>query len=87
MNINNIKLLNSIISLVLIIATTTTSSVYANNNNEVICYERGIFNGVEHPVSQQTYVKCGDVYYQGFIEGCMSVDGNERDICENVTDA
>ena len=28
-----------------------------------------------------------DAYYEGFIEGCMSVEGNTRDVCELATDA
>ncbi len=26
-------------------------------------------------------------YYQGFIDGCMSVEGNTREVCESSTDA
>jgi hypothetical protein len=29
---------------------------------------------------------CGDAYYDAFIEGCMSVEGNTRDVCEAATD-
>lgn len=62
-------------------------TVNANHNNEVSCYERGLIDGEDLPFSQSTYAKCGDDYYQGFIEGCISVEGNERDICESATDA
>jgi hypothetical protein len=27
-----------------------------------------------------------DEYYDAFIEGCMSVEGNTRDVCEAATD-
>ncbi len=58
-----------------------------NNNNEVSCFDRGIVDGEDHPFSQQTYERCGDDYYQGYLQGCMSVEGNNRDICESATDA
>ena len=28
-----------------------------------------------------------DEYYNGFIDGCMSVEGNTQDVCESATDA
>ncbi|MDN5868702.1 MAG: hypothetical protein L0H55_15065 [Candidatus Nitrosocosmicus sp.] len=61
-------------------------SVYASTNNKVSCYERGLIDGEDNPFSQSTYAKCSDDYYQGFLQGCTSVDGNSRDICESATD-
>ena len=63
-----------------------TSSVNASSENEVSCYDRGFIDGEDHPFSQNTYDKCGDEYYQGFIAGCMSIEGNSRDTCESSTD-
>jgi hypothetical protein len=42
-----------------------------------------------NPFSQELYDMCGDTYYEAFIEGCMSVEGNSntRDVCESATDA
>ena len=28
----------------------------------------------------------GNPYYTGFIDGCMSVDGNTMDVCESTPD-
>jgi len=42
----------------------------------MICFDRGIADGEDHPFNQGTYNKCGDGYYEGYIEGCTSVDGN-----------
>jgi hypothetical protein len=50
-------------------------------------FERGVRDGEEHPFSQDTYNECGDDYYKGFIKGCISVEGNDREICESATDA
>jgi hypothetical protein len=60
--------------------------VNASSGWEVSCYDRGFIDGEDHPFSQSTYDKCGDDYYQGFIKGCESVDGNSRDTCEIATD-
>ncbi len=82
------KLLIGFLPLMLLAATVGPQiSVYAGSNNEVSCYERGLIDGEDHPFSQSTLDQCGDDYYQGFLEGCMSVDGNDRDICESATDA
>lgn len=63
------------------------TSVYAGSNNEVSCYEKGLIDGEDHPFNQLTHDSCGDEYYQGFIEGCMTVEGNDIDVCESATDA
>ena len=44
-------------------------------------------NGEDHPFNQYTYDACGDDYYKGFIEGCTSVQGNTKEVCESATDA
>ena len=57
------------------------------SSSEVSCFERGIIDGEDHPFNQRTHANCSDDYYQGFLEGCMSVEGNNRDVCESATDA
>lgn len=74
-----------VLSTVLLIVFSGISSVSASNG-DVSCYERGIIDGEDHPFNQETYDKCGNDYYQGFISGCLSVDGNSRDSCESATD-
>ena len=56
------------------------------------CYNDGTYDGEENPFSQDLYDMCAeggaeDDYYRGFIEGCMSVEGNDRETCESATDA
>lgn len=83
------KILIGLIPLLLLSMTIGSQSfVYAgnNNDNEVSCFDRGIIDGEDHPFSQRTYDNCGDDYYQGFIEGCMSIEGNSKDSCESATD-
>jgi hypothetical protein len=87
-HVSSYKLLIGLLPLVLLITSIGTQiSVYASSNNQVSCYERGIIDGEDHPFNQWTYETCGDDYYQGFLQGCMSVEGNDRDICEYATDA
>ena len=63
-----------------------------NSNNDG-CRDAGYDDGQNGPFSQPTYDHCGDeedgnlAYYNGFIDGCMSVEGNRRDICESATDS
>ena len=57
------------------------------------CYDSGYRAGQDGPFSQSTYDHCGDqtggdkAYSDGFIDGCMSVEGNTRDVCESATDS
>ncbi|WP_186434095.1 hypothetical protein [Candidatus Nitrosocosmicus arcticus] len=88
LGISTHKLLIGLVSIIILGTTVAPpTSVYAgSNNDEVSCFERGLIDGEDHPFSQSTNAKCGDDYYQGFLQGCTSVDGNSRDICESVTD-
>ena len=56
------------------------------------CEADGYEAGRDGAFSQELYETCeevdgADAYYQGFIDGCMSVEGNTRDVCESATDA
>ena len=62
------------------------TSASASSGGEVSCYDRGVIDDEDHPFNQGTYDRCGEDYYQGFLQGCMSVDGNSRDTCGSATD-
>jgi hypothetical protein len=56
------------------------------------CEADGYEAGRDGPFSQELYETCAEVggadeYYEGFIDGCMSVEGNTREVCESATDA
>jgi hypothetical protein len=57
------------------------------------CRDSGYRDGQNGPFNQGTYDHCGDEYNgddsynNGFIDGCMSIEGNTRDVCESATDA
>jgi hypothetical protein len=76
-----------LLPLLLISTTGTMTMVNASSDDSVSCYERGMIDGEDHPFNQRTHDNCGDEYYQGFIVGCMSVEGNNNDSCESATDA
>jgi hypothetical protein len=75
------------------LTTTTTTSVLAGNEWNDSCRDAGYDDGRNGPFSQGTYDHCGDeeggddAYYNGFIDGCMSVEGNTKDVCESATDS
>jgi hypothetical protein len=62
----------------------------SHGNSPAACEAHGYEAGLDGPFSPELYEMCeegADAYYQGFIEGCMSVEGNTRDTCESATDA
>jgi hypothetical protein len=61
--------------------------VNGSSESEINCYEKGFRDGEEHPFNLYTYNDCGNDYYRGFIQGCISVEGNTRDACEMATDS
>ena len=62
-------------------------SVYGSNNNvNDDCYNSGLNDGQNHPFDQNKYDECGSAYYDGFLSGCISVSGNDRETCESATD-
>ena len=52
-----------------------------------IVLKEAIIDGENYPFNQETYDKCGDDYYNEFIEACTSVNGNTMEGCESSTDA
>ena len=76
-----------IIPVLLIGTMCNVSSVDANHGEDVSCHDKGYIDGQNHPFSQGTFDRCGNDYYQGFLQGCMSVEGNSKDTCESATDA
>lgn len=56
------------------------------------CYDVGREDGRNGEFERDAFTdNCGPLntenkYYKGFIDGCMSVEGNTRDVCESATD-
>ena len=84
-------------SIILFNPATTAFASSSNENTDEgwidSCYDSGYRDGQNGPFGEGTYDHCGDqtggdrAYYDGFIDGCMSVEGNTRDVCESATDA
>jgi hypothetical protein len=59
---------------------------------EQTCYDGGFKDGQNKPFENEAHKECGDYgdgadrYYDGFIDGCMSVSGNTKDVCAGATD-
>jgi hypothetical protein len=75
------------IAIALVAAFSVPNAFASHSSDPIACEGDGLYDGKNNPFSQELYGMCGDPYYQGFIEGCMSVEGNTRDVCESATDA
>jgi hypothetical protein len=69
-----------------------TAAFASHGSSPTACEADGYEAGLDGPFSQELYETCAEVggadeYYDDFIEGCMSVEGNTREICESATDA
>lgn len=55
------------------------------------CWTDGFVDGEDHPFNDERSQECqfdiGSPYYEAFKAGCMSVEGNTKDICESAVDA
>lgn len=54
------------------------------------CWDDGYEDGRNHPFDHDRNRGCDDYgrsYYDGFIAGCVSVEGNTKEVCELATDA
>jgi hypothetical protein len=86
--------LTSLMVLVVVVsATEQGNSSNDKGSSEGGCYNVGYDDGQNGSFSIDAFQdNCGPLdsgsrYYQGFIEGCMSAEGNTREVCESATDA
>lgn len=87
------------VSLAVIVITVITSDhllIYAQTAEDEedwneSCRDASFEDGRNGPFNDATYDHCGDgatgdkAYLDGFVDGCMSVEGNTRDVCESAT--
>lgn len=50
-------------------------------------YKDGKDNPFDHDRNRECDLSDDNPYYEGFIRGCLTVEGNTRDICEGATDS
>jgi hypothetical protein len=87
------------ISLLVAIITSTISALptaFASTGvleNAQDCYDAGYADGRDFPFDGGANDLCrqfpddqGNPYYRGFIDGCMSVEGDTMDVCESAPD-
>jgi hypothetical protein len=86
--------------MMIVIATIASVNlpVYAQSNGDGkeslndSCRDTGFNDGQNGPFNIGTYDLCRDEangdkeYYDGFMDGCMSEEGNTRDVCVSATD-
>ena len=80
----------TVITIVVIILTSVYgySDAFASHGTDTAsCQNDGLYDGKNNPFSQELFEMCGNTYHDAYIEGCMSVQGNTRDVCESATDA
>jgi hypothetical protein len=51
------------------------------------CYKDGHDAGRNGPFSQDRFAQCDAQYEHGFMAGCLSVMGNDKEVCNLVEDA
>jgi len=51
------------------------------------CFQAGKDDGRDSQFSQWEFNACGSSYEHGFMNGCLSVDGNTQDVCNSTEDA
>jgi hypothetical protein len=84
-----IKIL-TVVPIVITILTSVYgySDAFASHGSDTTsCQNDGLYDGKNNPFSQELFEMCGNTYHDAYIEGCMSVQGNTRDVCESATDA
>jgi hypothetical protein len=89
-HMKNQQLMTMAIAIVLTIGVGVTPNALASHSvSPNACYNDGQAAGEDDEFSQDLYEFCaqyGERYYEGFIDGCMSV-GNSEEVCESATDA
>lgn len=77
-----------------IIATVLVGSLWLLGGADVMgkksgdwCFNAGFDDGRDSVFSQPEFSTCGSSYEHGFMKGCLSVDGNTRDVCNSAEDA
>lgn len=91
MNMNS-KMIALAVVAIFSISIMMVSANASHGSSPAACEADGYEAGRDGAFSQELYETCeevdgADAYYQGFIDGCMSVEGNTRDVCESATDA
>ena len=80
MNMNS-KMIALAVVAIFSISIMMVSANASHGSSPAACEADGYEAGRDGPFSQELYETCEEV------DGCMSVVGNTRDVCESATDA
>jgi len=67
-------------------ATLSAIAICAVSTHRDPCYKDGYETGRNGPFSQDRFADCGLQYEHGFMAGCLSVMGNNREVCNLAKD-
>jgi hypothetical protein len=80
---------------VLVVAKLPTSAYAGGPDTSDNCYDLGYNQGQDKPFQRENYDSCerfrdeyygNNPYYEGFMDGCKSVEDNTEEVCERATD-
>ena len=80
-------IISFVITVLFLFSVTSPTSLATEEEDD--CFDIGYRDGLDRPFDHEKYEECkaaASSYYHGFINGCMSVEGNTREICESATD-
>ena len=88
MDVQKIRILTTVAIVITILTSIYGySDAFASHGTDTAsCENDGLDDGKNNPFSQGLYDMCGDTYYDSYIKGCMSIEGNTQEICESATD-
>lgn len=69
------------------LAIATVNPFASLSADPIACEGDGLYDRKNNPFSPEFYEMCGQIYYDAFIEGCMAIENNTREVCESATDA
>jgi hypothetical protein len=80
------------IMLILIIGSPASTVIAKKSNNDGTsnpyrCFQAVKDDGRNSGFSQSEFDNCGSSYEHGFMKGCLSVEGNTKDVCNSAEDA
>jgi hypothetical protein len=80
-------IISVVMAAIFLFSVTSTTSLATEEEDD--CFDIGYRDGLDRPFDHEKNEECkaaASSYYHGFINGCMSVQENTREICESATD-
>jgi len=68
------------------VATLSAIAIYAVSTHRDPRYKDGYEAARNGPFRQDRFADCGIQYEHGFMAGCLSVKGNDKEVCNMAED-